>query len=329
MFFRGGITLDELNQVCGPFLKGPLPPNLLAQYASLDSPHKSGPLSLTILGRDSRFVPQGNVQAALILSETDLEVSFSSVPIFSISNARGCIRMLLLHFFDRIQYSVPFETGEGNQIDERAVVRGVLEGDVVVGAGAYIAPGCYVGKGTHIGPNVTLLPNVWVGRNCTLDSGAVLGSEGFGFLGSEGNLEPMPHLAGVKIGKECFIGANTVVAAGVLEPTEIGAGCKIDSHVQIAHNVQMGKGCLLASQSGIAGSTQIGDFFRLGGAASVSGHLRIGDGVSVAARSGVTKDLASGSIVAGFPARPIRDWRRREAILRRLEDNLNLRRKDL
>ena len=48
---------------------------------------------------------------------------------------------------------------------------------------------------------------------------------------------------------------------------------------------------------------------------AVTGALRIlfeetGHDVSVAACSGVTKDVADGVTVAGFPARPIREWRR-------------------
>jgi UDP-3-O-[3-hydroxymyristoyl] glucosamine N-acyltransferase len=46
--------------------------------------------------------------------------------------------------------------------------------------------------------------------------------------------------------------------------------------------------------------------------------LRLGDNVSVAAKSGVTKDVSDGITVAGFPARPIAQWRRDMAALARL-----------
>jgi UDP-3-O-[3-hydroxymyristoyl] glucosamine N-acyltransferase len=58
----------------------------------------------------------------------------------------------------------------------------------------------------------------------------------------------------------------------------------------------------------------------MGGAASIDGHLSIGDDVSVAACSGVTKDLSDKSVVAGFPARPIRDWRRQQIEIKRLAE---------
>jgi UDP-3-O-[3-hydroxymyristoyl] glucosamine N-acyltransferase len=196
------------------------------------------------------------------------------------------------------------------------VVEGALEGGVTVEAGAWVAAGSFVGRGSRLEANAVIREHCAIGRNTVVQSGAIIGCAGFGFFTGAGGKGPgagpelMPHLSGVRVGENCFIGANAVIAAGVLHPTEIGDGCKLDSHVQIAHNVRLGAGALLASQSGIAGSTVIGAGFRMGGAASVAGHLRLGDGVSVAAKSGVTKDVADGMTVAGFPARPIGEWRR-------------------
>jgi UDP-3-O-[3-hydroxymyristoyl] glucosamine N-acyltransferase len=186
-----------------------------------------------------------------------------------------------------------------------------------------VGEGAYIGAGSRIGPNAVIEGHSRIGRGCVIQAGAVIGCDGFGFFRSPAGagasgLVAMPHPAGVDIGRDCWIGANAVVAAGVLNPTALGRGCKLDSHVQIAHNVRLGDDCLLASQSGIAGSTAAGHRLKLGGAAKVDGHLRLGNDVAVAACSGVTKDLADGAVVAGFPARPIREWRREQIRLKGL-----------
>ena len=159
-----------------------------------------------------------------------------------------------------------------------------------------------------------------------IQSGVVVGCGGFGFVprqksdkNEDGDLA-IPHPAGVEIEDDVFVGANSVIAAGVLHPTLIGRSCKLDSHVQIAHNVELGAGAYLASQSGIAGSTIIGPGLRMGGAASIDGHLELGANLQIAACSGVTRNFSDDSVVAGFPARPIREWRRREAWLRKNAD---------
>jgi UDP-3-O-[3-hydroxymyristoyl] glucosamine N-acyltransferase len=239
-----------------------------------------------------------------------------------VGNTHAALAVVLEGWSSRWDRDIPFAFGAGNNVAPTAVVEGCLEGNVSVGQGAWIGPGAFVGAGTRIGANAVIESHVRIGRDCEVQPGAVIGCAGFGFYArgaapgrhaADGEvLLPMPHPAGVVIGDGCWIGANTVIAAGVLTPTTLGRGCKLDSHVQIAHNVRLGDGCLLASQSGLAGSTVAGHRLRLGGAASVDGHLRLGNDVSVAACSGVTKDLPDGSVVAGFPARPIRAWRREQ-----------------
>ena len=80
--------------------------------------------------------------------------------------------------------------------------------------------------------------------------------------------------------------------------------------MQIAHNVSIGKHAIIAAQVGIAGSTYIGDFVKIGGQAGVSGHLIIGNNVTIAAKSGVTKNINDNKVVAGFPAKDIKEWKR-------------------
>ena len=325
MRFQGGFTLSETLEACGAFLKSPAAqlPDFPAHFQSLDDPEQSGPQSLTVVGKGLRLEVRQNLQAALILAEESVSELPQSIPVVRVTQGRAALSALIHALASRIEYEVPFVAGEGNVIGDGAVVEGVLEGNVWVGAGAYVGPRSFVGNGTRIEPRAVVLENSHLGPHCVVQSGAVIGSAGFGFLevgntpGKDaGELKAMPHLAGVKIGAHCFIGANTVIAGGVLHPTEIGEGCKLDSHVQVAHNVRLGRNGLLASQSGIAGSTTIGEGLRMGGAASVAGHLRLGRNVSVAACSGVTKDVPDNSGVAGFPAQPIREWRKQQIFLK-------------
>ena len=284
MRFRERIDSVALLTHLLPFLSDVVSPEETSfpqGFPSLDDPERSGPESLTVIGSGVRLEVRNHIQAALILAEEGVAGFPESIPVLRIKNARATLAAVIHAFTSHIVQDAPL-----------------------------------IGEGTRIEPNAVIQENCIIGKNCVIQSGAVIGCAGFGFMESEGELKLMPHLAGVRIGDNCFIGANTVIAAGVLHPTEIGEGCKIDSHVQIAHNVRLGRNCLLASQSGIAGSTIVGDHFRIGGSASVAGHLRIGNNVSVAAKSGVTKDLADDSVVAGFPAIPIREWRKQEIFKR-------------
>jgi UDP-3-O-[3-hydroxymyristoyl] glucosamine N-acyltransferase LpxD len=283
----------------------------------------SGPLeasaTMVVLGAGTRrrdLEALVSFQPGLILAEPSVTGLTESLSIIRIVDARAALAAILRARATDIRREVPFAAGEGNTIHPTAVVDGLLEGDVTVEAGAVIRAGAYIGRGSRIEANAVIREHVVIGANTVIQAGVVVGAAGFGFYAdpttpppSRGP-RPMPHLAGVRLGADCFVGANTVIAAGVLHPTTIGESCKLDSHVQIAHNVVLGAGALMASQSGIAGSTTIGTNFRMGGAASVAGHLCLGNNVSVAAKSGVTKDVADGETVAGFPARPIAQWRR-------------------
>jgi UDP-3-O-[3-hydroxymyristoyl] glucosamine N-acyltransferase len=108
------------------------------------------------------------------------------------------------------------------------------------------------------------------------------------------------------------------VDRGVLGPTRILAGTKIDNQCQIAHNVQIGQHCLIVSQTGISGSTTLGDYVTLAGKVGTAGHIHIGSRTTVSGNSMLGKDIPEGSFVSGYLARPHRQWLECQAALNRL-----------
>ncbi len=172
-----------------------------------------------------------------------------------------------------------------------------------------------LGTGVELGKHVVLERGVRLGDRVKVGHGSVIGSRGFGWVSSpEGAALAMPHLGGVRVEADVSLGALVTIDAGVLAPTRIGRGTKIDAHCHVGHNVVIGEDCFLAAQTGIAGSTRIGNRVRMGGQVGIADHLEIGDGAEIAAKSGVISDIPAGSVYAGYPARPRMEWLRAAAV---------------
>ena len=218
---------------------------------------------------------------------------------------------------------VPSNTimGKNISIGSHAVVgeHAIIGDNTKIGAGCVIGNHAQVGSECMIYPNVVVYHQCKIGNRVILHSGAVIGSDGFGFAPKmNGTYEKIPQIGIVVIDDDVEIGANTTVDRGAMEETRIGRGSKIDNLVQVAHNVVIGPGCILLAQSGISGSTVLGAGVVIAGQSGAVGHIHIGDGAKVGAKSAVTKDVPPGGFVTGHPARDHRLWLRERALVGKL-----------
>ncbi len=214
----------------------------------------------------------------------------------------------------------------GNKVSvgARAVV-----GRAVIGSRSSIGSGCVIGDKVDIGedcaiyPNVTIYPGTKIGNRVIVHAGAVLGSDGFGYVRDpeSGKHEKFPQIGRLEIEDDVEIGANATIDRGALEVTRIGRGTKIDNLVHIGHNCLIGENVLIAAQAGFSGSIAIENNVVIGGQVGVGEHARIQEGVLLGGQAGVLpKKILRGKGVAfwGTPAKPLREYLKSLAALARL-----------
>lgn len=227
------------------------------------------------------------------------------------NNPRELMPILLNYF--KIQ-TKPFEKQieDSSQIDETANVTKIntyIGHNVKIGKNVVIYPnvsileGSEIGDGTIVYSGVTIREFTKIGKNCIFQPGAVIGSDGFGYVKIKGNNTKIEQIGRVIIEDEVEIGANTCIDRGTIGDTIIKKGTKIDNLVHIAHNDIVGENCFIIAQTGVSGSVEIGDNTTIAGQVGVAGHLKIGNNVVVAARSGVTNDIPDNKQMSGYPLR--------------------------
>ncbi|MFZ0770184.1 MAG: UDP-3-O-(3-hydroxymyristoyl)glucosamine N-acyltransferase [Candidatus Sulfotelmatobacter sp.] len=205
----------------------------------------------------------------------------------------------------------------------------VIAGDAEIGENTRIGAGCAIGRGARIGrecgiyPNVTIYAGTTVGNRVMVHAGAVLGSDGFGYVrdAKSGGYEKFPQVGRLVIEDDVEIGANTTIDRGALDETRIGRGTKIDNLVHIGHNCRLGENVVIAAQTGLSGSIVIENDVVLGGQVGIGEHARIEEGVMLGGQGGVLPNkVLRGKGVAfwGTPAQPVREYLKQLAALARL-----------
>lgn len=202
--------------------------------------------------------------------------------------------------------------------------------------GVVIMDGVEIGDGTEIYPNATICKNVKIGKDCIiyanvsvrencsigdrviLQSGVVIGSDGFGYEFVNGKHSKIPQVGTVEIHDDVEVGANSSIDRARFGKTIIGEGSKIDNLVQIGHNVEVGKHCIIVAQTGIAGSVKLGDYVVIAAQVGIAGHVNVAAGSVLGARTGVTKSLTEKNQYLGNPAFPMKEAIKIRALTRKL-----------
>ena len=171
----------------------------------------------------------------------------------------------------------------------------VIEPNAVIGDRTYISAGCYIGAGVVIGddceiyPRVVIYPGTTLGRRVIVHAGAVLGSDGFGYVRDEkhGRYVKFPQIGQLVIGDYVEIGANVTIDRGALDKTVIGPGTKLDNLVHIGHNCALGANVIMAAQVGLSGSVSVGDDCLFGGQVGIGDHAEIEAGSILGGQAGI------------------------------------------
>lgn len=328
---KGSYTLIELAEITGAKLVG-------------DSSHSiTGAESLeTATSSDASFLANSLYIKDLKKSKAGV-VFLSQSPDFALktnylihSNPSKAFQQVIELFHDASLFNTGFEN-----IHPTAVIHAtakiasnveigpytIIDQNVEIGSNTKIYGHVSIGPHTKIGESCTLYPLATIRENCeihnhvTLQSGAVIGACGFGYITTHlGVHNKLKHVGKVVLEDHVEVGANTTIDRARFTETRIKAGTKVDNLVQIGHGVEIGENSLIISQTGIAGSSKLGKFTVLAGQVGIVGHINIADHTTVAARGAITKNITKpGGRFGGAPAVSADKYYRQEAHIKKLD----------
>jgi UDP-3-O-[3-hydroxymyristoyl] glucosamine N-acyltransferase len=323
------MKLGELAAELGAELRG----NAELEITGVRGIEEAGPGEVTFVANPRYAGLARTTRAAAILVEPGFQDL--NTPTLRIKNPYLAFSRALALFYQPVIYAPGIHPSA------------VVDPTAVIGDGAHIGAYVVVGANVRLGPHATLLPHVVIypgvqvgshlfahahavirencilGDHVTLENGAIVGSDGFGFAKNEsGQWEKIPQSGPVKLGDRVDVQANACIDRATVGSTVIGSGSKIDNLVQVGHGSKVGENTLICAQTGLAGSSVVGNNVILAGQTGIAGHCTVGDGVILTAQSAVSHDIPPGKMISGSPGFDNRVWLRAVSIFQRLPELL-------
>jgi UDP-3-O-[3-hydroxymyristoyl] glucosamine N-acyltransferase len=327
------VTTGELARLVHGVLTGP-DDHVLGDVAKIE---EAGQGDITFVANPKYAHFAASTAASCILVGHDFSAPAApGVALIAVANPYEAFLRALQYFYPPQEYAAGVRHSSAS-IDPTAsvaetahVAAGVVIGrECRIGENVVLLPGVVlydavaIGDGSVLHANVTCYERTVIGKNCILHAGAVVGSDGFGFVEhKDGSYEKIPQVGNVVVGDNVEIGANTCIDRATMGSTTIENGVKLDNLVHIAHNVTLGEHTAVAAQAGISGSARIGKRNRIAGQAGLVGHLTTADDVIIIAQSGVSKAITQPGRYFGSPAKDFRTALREEGALRQLPELL-------
>ena len=327
-------SVGQIAEAVGARLLG----NPKAEISRVASIHSASPDDLVFVDDAKHLTDALQSRAGAVIAGAFADSAQASRPLLISDHPKLAFARAAEVLRDGAQLAAPGETvhpasvvhssatlGAGVSVQARAVIRE----HVTIGDGTRIGEGCVIGAGVAVGrncqiyPNVTIYPGTTLGDRVIIHAGAVLGSDGFGYVrdSKTGRYEKFPQVGRLVIEDDVEIGANATVDRGALDETRIRRGAKIDNLVHIGHNCQIGEDVVIAAQTGLSGSIVIEKGVVLGGQVGIGEHARVCEGVMVGGQVGILPNkILKGKGVAfwGTPAQPLREYLKQLATLARL-----------
>ena len=327
-------TLEEIAARLGGRLEGPSVAaggNLRILGVAAIGEAREGDLTFATDAKYLRAALQS--KASAVLTEADALRALDHEPekaVIVVGSAREGLAQLLRMFEParekgtKIHPSAVIDPTASIGPDAHVGPNAVVGASAKIGARVTLCANCVVGSGAQIGDDALLgagsafLERCVAGDRLVLQPGAVVGSDGFGYVFSDGSWVKIPQVGTVVLGDDVEVGANSCIDRAQTGATRIGDGTKIDNLVQIGHNCHIGRSVAIAGLAGLSGSANVGDGTRIGGMTGVRGHLTIGSHVTIAGNSMIWGDVPDGAFVSGQPAQDHRAELRWQASLRKV-----------